>query len=640
MSSPFQLDHSDLAYLPSFFPALKFDREEQIGALLHSGNGDFQAAPGSGKTTLLGAKLALMAARWPHERRGICILTHTNVAREEIESCLRSVPHGERLLVYPHFIGTIQSFVNRFLALPWLRAQGIKVREIDNEDFEERFSRLVRADYGINLWVAASEFERASMLRGVRYCGASLSLTTTAKTSLPANGKFIDRLRTVKTAMMKEGRVRHEDMFAFAQQALEQVPDLKDSLEHRFPNVFIDEMQDTSDTQLEVLTKVFREASVVQRFGDVNQSILCRGPRMSAAAFPAAGNFEVKTSLRFGSSIANVANSVKAVGDAIEGQGDTCVAPPTLLLYSDATVGQVIERFGTWLSKFFTQESLDRYPVKAVCAIKREGNKQQAVGRHLRDYFPGYDENVGKPASSRRSVRELLRVAADPLVVRAERRSGAARDAVMLMIAEFGVVSVKDAKTWRDLTHMLLNEVESLTRMRHIVLRCVLDEYGVSTEIDANASIRRILSELGDLVVDGAKFGAVPKAWLEDSRAGNQAQGIETNCLRVSADAIEVPIHLATIASVKGETHLATLVLESCHDRKYDLKSVLPYLCGELSAAAVTDEHTKSQLMNVFVAVSRPRKLLALAIHADRVSTDSQKKLMARGWQVLDWTVS
>lgn len=639
MSSPFQLDNTDLACLPKFFPELKFDHEEQIFALRHSSNGDFQAVPGSGKTTLLGAKLALMAARWPHERRGICILTHTNVAREEIENCLRSVPHGARLLLYPHFIGTIQSFVNRFLALPWLRAQGIELREIDDDDFEERFSRRVRADWSIDRWVAKSEFERAQMLRGVRYRGASLSLVTTAKTSLPAKGKFIDRLRLVKAAMMNEGRVRHEDMFAFSEQALEQVPGLKDSLEHRFPNVFIDEMQDTSDTQLEVLTKVFGSASVVQRFGDINQSILCRGTRTSAAAFPAIGNFEVKTSLRFGASIADVANSVKAVGDAIEGKGDVCVAPPTLVLYSDATVNKVIKRFGVWLSQFFTQKELDSHPVKAVCAIKRVGNAKQRVGRHIRDYFPSYDDSVDKPTSSRKSVRELLRVAADPLVVRTERRSAAARDAVLLMLAEFGVTSIKTAKTWRELTGLLLTEVESLTRMRHVVLRCVLGGYDVSTENDAEISIRRILSEIGDLVVDGAKSGVVPDTWLADARGGGQVQGVAANCLRVCAGTTEVLIHLATIASVKGETHLATLVLESCHDRKYDLKSVLPYLCGEASAAAVTDEGTKNQLMNVFVAVSRPRRMLALAMHVDRASVESQKKLEARGWKVLDWTV-
>ncbi|MGC0875872.1 ATP-dependent helicase, partial [Pantoea agglomerans] len=33
----------------------------------------------------------------------------------------------------PHFVGTIQSFVHEFLALPWLRSKGIAVRCIDTQ---------------------------------------------------------------------------------------------------------------------------------------------------------------------------------------------------------------------------------------------------------------------------------------------------------------------------------------------------------------------------------------------------------------------------------------------------------------------------------------------------------------------------
>lgn len=328
MSSPFQLDDADLSRLPQFFPSLNFDREEQIRALRFSGTGDFQAVPGSGKTTLLGAKLALMASRWPHERRGICILTHTNVARDEIEGCLRAVPHGEALLSYPHFIGTIQTFVNRFLALPWLRASGIEIREIDDDDFEERFFRRVMADWGAKGWVKVNEFQRSATIRGVRYQGASLNLVTTGEVPLPKTGKCIAQVHKVKLDMLAEGRVRHEDMFAFAEQALAESPGLSDSLEYRFPNVFIDEMQDTSDTQLDVLTKVFRTASVTQRFGDINQSILSRGTRSSAATFPVSGSMEVNTSLRFGSAIAGVANSLKTVGGKIDGRGEACIEPP------------------------------------------------------------------------------------------------------------------------------------------------------------------------------------------------------------------------------------------------------------------------------------------------------------------------
>jgi DNA helicase II / ATP-dependent DNA helicase PcrA len=635
VNAPFQLHEDDLAHLKTFFPRLRFDRDEQTKALLHAASGDFQAAPGSGKTTLLGAKLALMAARWPNERRGICILTHTNVAREEIESCLRSAPHGEKLLGYPHFIGTIQAFVNRFLALPWLRSLGIELREIDDDAFEDRFFRLVNADYSVKKWVSVNAYQRESTIRGVRYRGAALDVATTGQTALPATGAVITRVRAMKELLLKEGRVRHEDMLAFSEAALAGVPELADSLEHRFPNVFIDEMQDTSDPQLEVLTKVFRTCSSVQRFGDVNQSILGRGPRTAAQAFPVAGCHEVKTSLRFGVEIAAVANAVKAVGDPIEGHGDPAIAPPALLLYSDETVKQVIARFGRWLAPLVTVEQLDRYPVKAICAIKRTGNAKQPVGRHVRDYFPEYDDTAGKAVGGRTSVRELLRAAAGD-TGSAERRSGAARQAILLLLDTYGKGAYKNARSWRDLVQLLSQS--QLPRVRLTVLNCILGEHDVSTEANTRGAIQRVLRELGELVDPAALSTAIPGAWLLDGGASAQASKTQPNLLTVKAAAVEIPVHIATIAAVKGETHLATLVLESCFNMAYDLQSALPFLCGDQSAAAIADDALKSQVMNVFVASTRPRRLLAFAMHADRASLAAQTKLTAKGWSVLDWT--
>jgi hypothetical protein len=579
-----------------------------------------------------------MASRWPHERRGICILTHTNVARDEIEGCLRAVPHGETLLAYPHFIGTIQAFVNRFLALPWLRANGIEIREIDDDDFEDRFFRRVMADWGARGWVNQNVYQRSATIRGVRYRGAGLDLVTTGEVPLPKTGKCIERVQKVKLDMLAEGRVRHEDMFAFAERALAESIGLSDSLEHRFPNVFIDEMQDTSDTQLDVLTKVFRAASVTQRFGDINQSILSRGKRPSAAAFPLPGSMEVKTSLRFGSQIAGVANSLKAVGDKIDGRGEACIQPPTLLLYSDDTIKEVVERFGTWLANFFPSGELSRHTVKAVCAIKRDGNAKQRVGRHVRDYFPAYDDTAGQPSSPKRSVRELLRLAGDPAVFRAEKRSGPAREAVLRILGEFGRDDVKAATSWRDLARSLSPAAPLMSRLQNVILKAVLGGYELATEAKASSSIRQIIEDL-DTLIEGDPASLTPPAdWLNDLGQGSRARDAVPNCLRVRANEQDVVIHLATIASVKGETHLATLVLESCNNRTYDIKSVLPYLCGDASAAAVTDDDERHRLMNMFVAASRPRKLLAFAMHVARADKAILTKLHAQGWQVLDWT--
>lgn len=78
---------------------------------------DVLACPGSGKTTALLAKLYILAQKMPFpDGRGICVLTHTNVAIDEIRSKIGT--EANILFQYPNFFGTIQAFVNYFLAIP------------------------------------------------------------------------------------------------------------------------------------------------------------------------------------------------------------------------------------------------------------------------------------------------------------------------------------------------------------------------------------------------------------------------------------------------------------------------------------------------------------------------------------------
>ena len=49
---------------------------------------DVSACPGSGKTTLIVAKMLLLMEKWQSLSRGICVLSHTNVAKDEVISRL------------------------------------------------------------------------------------------------------------------------------------------------------------------------------------------------------------------------------------------------------------------------------------------------------------------------------------------------------------------------------------------------------------------------------------------------------------------------------------------------------------------------------------------------------------------------
>ena len=83
---------------------------------------DIPSCPGSGKTTILVTKLAWAIERWKTDAAGICVLSHTNVAKDEIKKQL-TINQVGKLLTYPHFVGTIHEFFNKFLALPWLKKE-------------------------------------------------------------------------------------------------------------------------------------------------------------------------------------------------------------------------------------------------------------------------------------------------------------------------------------------------------------------------------------------------------------------------------------------------------------------------------------------------------------------------------------
>lgn len=94
-----------------------------------------------------------------------------------------------------------------------------------------------------------------------------------------------------------------------------------------------------------------------------------------------------------------------------------------------------------------------------------------------------------------------------------------------------------------------------------------------------------------------------------------------------------VPAVLGTTASAKGETHSATLILEcvNMHGQKHDLRALLPYLTGQRTE--YTQQSTREAAQLAFVASTRPRHLLALAVHRDPAQPYLET-LAEVGWQI------
>jgi len=105
---------------------------------------------------------------------------------------------------------------------------------------------------------------------------------------------------------------------------------------------------------------------------------------------------------------------------------------------------------------------------------------------------------------------------------------------------------------------------------------------------------------------------------------------------RVEHGGRRVDVQIGSIASMKGETHLATLVLESFGwpSRRFDLKLAIPVIAGLEVRESRMSEHQLAQFRSLYVGMSRPTNLLCLAANEKRVSVDCKTALMAQGWVI------
>ena len=624
-----------LAELRFLTPDLDFTDAERQAVLLATGSCDVNAAPGSGKTTVLAAKLLLLARKWPHDTRGICVLSHTNVAREEIQQRLGATAVGARLLAHPHFIGTIHGFVDRFLALPALRSLGLTVDVIDDDIFAKK--AIARAMKMPSLWGWAQNDEGVKpLVGGLVYRGADLVLDSEGGVLPKTTAKSYPLLKEIKDQLTSEGIFRYADMFAFAEMLLMNAPNIKVQLSRRFPLVFLDEMQDTSWEQEALLAQLFDESVVVQRYGDLNQRILVGKGDFAQLSFPREGALPISTSKRFGPAIAAAVSCARVGGNAVVGTAAD-VHPPTLMTYTTDLVSDVLDRFGHLVLDRFNDDQLRRGSIKALCA-RKQSDAKQIPGRMLLDYWPAYlEQSKGQGGRSER-LWSLLSQSAEPGVggVSMHSRAADAKRAVVLVLREADSPHIKGLRDGSQLFRRLVDADQDVKGIRQLCRELALAQNMGATEVGRAKAIELFFQCLHPLLPAGmsaAKFQALPVFQAPEMQPEQEAN---QRVCQVKREDRLVEIEIGTVASMKGETHLATLVLESLGhpSRRFDLAEALPVLAGLKVRDPKISESVLSQFRNLYVGMSRPTSFLCLAVNQARVSTDCIAALQRKGWKV------
>lgn len=583
---------------------------------------DISACPGSGKTTVLLAKLKMIADRMPLENgAGICVLSHTNVAVNEIKSKLTE--YADRITSYPNFVGTIQSFIDKFITFPYLKSitnQPLQV--VDDIMYAKYIYKLLqkeitkykklynlinmRFDKGEAKYEDIFDFIKDLYLKNgdLYQRGSYKSLAKAGSDSATQYHKAKDEL------LLEHGIFTYKDAYQYGMYVISQRKDLSSLLCKRFCYVFIDEFQDCDQIQREVLSSIFNKTKCcVFKIGDPDQAIYINDRENPEDWKPSEPTLHIASSNRYSQEIADILSPLKSDKQRICSLRGKVGIPPTVIIYNDDTRNHVIGAFVFLLDKYGLTDPNGIY--KAIGWIKNESAKGIKVG----DYWEGYNATDKLKSENRYwgiidSICEELKQGklykAENLVSR-----------LMYMIVNY--LDCKNSKgqyfTYSSIKKILDSTYHQIYREKVISLTC-LDEYE-PTLIDH--IIREMVNEI---FAKDDVFNRLPKDFMEKNDK-NKTKSSNNVCIFNGRK-----IQFSTVHKVKGETHDATLYLETETKNSSDLKRVLPYLNGTKPGTSQLYSYSRKC---VYVGFSRPRKLLCVAIHKD---TYDKNKNAFKSWEI------
>jgi DNA helicase-2/ATP-dependent DNA helicase PcrA len=209
------------------------------------------ACPGSGKTKCVSERIYKFINNWKYKQCGLLILSFTNVAVNEIKNCYWEKTKNE--IDCPHYIGTFDKFINDFIFLPFgYLAMNCKKRP-----------KLVGLPY--SNWVSMG------------------NLKDMDKFSYDKNGNLknlghsyisLKNAEQYKKIFNKKGYANQEDANYFSMKVLLKYPKIAKSIVNRFPYLIVDETQDLSETQMEILNILEKNGlKNILLLGDSNQAI-------------------------------------------------------------------------------------------------------------------------------------------------------------------------------------------------------------------------------------------------------------------------------------------------------------------------------------------------------------------------------
>jgi DNA helicase II / ATP-dependent DNA helicase PcrA len=659
--------HAERLLLPD---GKTFDTERRV-FLRRFDTLDLQAVPGSGKTTALLAKLVILERYLPFEDgSGILVISHTNAAVDEIKRTIDK--HCPKLFSYPSFVGTIQRFVDQFLAIPcYTNMFKRRPIRIDDEIYSEKASKFsetsikglasldqTKAKYYLNANENCSKYRfsfvdgRTILTRSINANPLNIKSPKKPDWSDQEKQRVREWLTQFKKRIMQDGILCFDDAYYLANLYLSQWPKAKTLMQKRFRYVFVDEMQDMGKHQHDLLEELFFDGGNgpcrYQRIGDRNQAI------------HAVNDFDVESAWQDRDSVLSFANSYRlssqvativeffaldrTAGFRIKGLGEGTITPH-LIIFDNDLVNTVVAKFSSILGTLIDDGKIPRSSenvFKAVAwnSVWNQGDDQEHSGKlRLVDYCPTFQRARHKPPLDHRCLDSYPRY-----FDRAIQTFDAPRKSIInafLKILRLEEVQNPDSGSYFTANSLIKHLRESHSDFYEYFKLRLYEWSLASVKSNGKGVAEKIRQTVPMLLQVFGKEVTQSQGFINqtDTAAGqdSSADQYSSNIVNMNGFAIE----LATVHSVKGQTHTATLYLESSFHSDGRGETAKSYESQRLSGQFLADylsgnekKRVKQSAKMVYVGFSRPTHLLCFAVHKDRFDK-YLTKLDTSAWEII-----
>lgn len=569
-----------------------------------------QAYAGTGKTSTIVGKLHVLAQKksWSNGR-GICVISHTNVAIDEVRKHVAKTYPS--IMEYPNFVGTIQEFINKFIFTPFLASKGLKIN-FQNDNFQYNSDWALASQLKSNTKSVITQATRIypewfkkcyisdkkPLFDGHPFPLDAINNKRTRAPKVPESelDNINDYFIKLIEKRMLNGRFLYAESFIDGYKFIKENPVIKEIISQRFQFVFLDEAQDCSEMQLKIIRDLFADrSSVLQEIGDVNQSV-------TENSWNPVDPLCLGESMRFGKSLSDFINKLRIdSGCGIKGcEKETA---KFLIIYELGKESEVIEEFSNILSSSQLPESSTNY--------YGISSRHNLLNKYYGDYSEGFAKNKNKKRSIffESDADYLDTITAESLLINGSNYISNILTSILYKHFK------KSGKSKNELRDMLRYGEKS--DEYKLLLMELCNDLLINNKI---SSIERLENNLNSILVDHESKITFS---LDDS--GNEIfpqQIAEANIYKAKNG---IKINIGTIHSVKGQTHDATLVFSDSVDGKQDIKHVID------NTAKFGPKYKKL----LYVAFSRPVNLVAIAIRKNEYDnlTVGDKKLF-EGFEV------